>query len=91
VFAQTNISIQTVVTFLNENGMTKFTSETDFRAQDGISRGESAKFIAAYASWINYIGTYDGSCTFSDIADYDYTLVSHIDTVCELGLIKGFQ
>lgn len=89
VYAQLNVSTQTVVTFLNENGMTKFTTEADFRAQDGISRGESAKFIAEYASSINYNGSYDGSCTFSDIAKYDYTLVPHIGTVCSLWLIKG--
>lgn len=90
VFAQT-VSMQTVVDFLFENGMTKFDTVSEFNANARITRGETAKFIAQYAEAINYNGSYDGSCTFSDIAGYDYTLIPHIDTVCKFGLIKWSQ
>lgn len=89
-FAQT-VSTSTVVDFLYENGMTKFDTVVDFRPEAAIMRGEAAKFMNEFAKAINYAWSYAGSCTFTDIATYDYTLTPHIADVCELGLIKWSQ
>lgn len=56
-FAQT-ISTSTVVDFLFENGMTKFETVVDFRANDFITRGESAKFVGEYAVAIDFDASY---------------------------------
>lgn len=67
-------------------------SELDFRPNDGVSRGEIAKFFAQFAELqgISKIKSAE-ECQFADIAGYDSTLVPHIIAACEYGLVKWSQ
>jgi len=67
--------------------LTKYNTETEFRGNDPITRWASAKFIDQYAQFMQLDKTYS-SCEFSDIADYDSTLVPHILEACAYGLLK---
>ncbi len=82
----------TVYDWMFSNGLTTMESETAFRPNDGVSRGEIAKFFAQFAELQGLSKTKSvDECQFADIAGYDSTLVPHIIAACEYGLVKGSQ
>lgn len=67
-------------------------SEQAFRPNDGVSRGEIAKFFAEFAELQGLSKTKSvEDCQFNDVNGYDTTLVPHIVAACEYGLVKGSQ
>ena len=75
-----------------DNGLTTMTSEAAFRPDDGVSRGEIAKFFAQFAELQGLSKTKTvEDCQFNDVGWYDATLVPHIVSACEYGLVKGSQ
>ncbi|MBP6257175.1 hypothetical protein KA405_05805 [Patescibacteria group bacterium] len=65
------------------------TSEEAFRPNDGVSRGEIAKFFAQFAELKGLSKTKTAEeCVFNDIDGYDSTLVPHIIAACQYGLVK---
>jgi hypothetical protein len=77
-----------VLPWMSSNGLTKYTSSVDFRAEDSIVRGEAAKFVASFGVLKNIPQTFT-ACTFTDLDWYDSTLTPHIQTACSLWLLKG--
>ncbi len=74
--------------WMYENGLTKYDNLQDFRPNDLITRGEISKFITQYAKLMWFEKNYT-QCDFTDISNYDYTLVPFIKEACSFGLIKG--
>jgi hypothetical protein len=54
-----------VLPWMSGNGLTKFTTSTEFRAEDSIVRGEAAKFVSSFGILKKLPQTYT-ACTFSD-------------------------
>ncbi len=71
------------------NGLTTM-SETGFRPNDQVTRGEISKFFTKFAEVKGLEKTKTASeCQFNDVAGYDSTLVPTIIEACEYGLVKG--
>lgn len=82
-------SNQDVVSWLYSNWLTKYSSAQDFRSYDSITRGEAAKFMVKYAETLKKTKVKKSSeCEFSDIKNYDNSLVSYIIESCEYGIFK---
>lgn len=67
-------------------------SETSFRPNDTVTRGEISKFFAKFAAsqGMKKIKSV-AECSFKDIEGYDSTLVPNIIEACEYGLVKWSQ
>jgi hypothetical protein len=94
-FFVTAVSAQnftTVYEWMYDNWLTTMTSEEAFRPNDGVSRGEIAKFFAQFAELKGLSKTKSAEeCVFNDVDGYDSTLVPHIIAACQYGLVKGSQ
>jgi hypothetical protein len=85
-------NFSTVYQWMFDNGLTTMSSEAAFRPNDGVSRGEIAKFFAQFAELKGLSKTRtEADCKFNDIDGYDSTLVPHIIAACQYGLVKGSQ
>ncbi len=76
---------------MNEHGLTKFTTETEFMESQGRRRDEAAKFFVQYAKLLGkttYIKTAK-QCSFSDINDSWPDLKDIVVESCRLGLFQG--
>jgi S-layer homology domain len=90
VTSTTFANFSTVLDWMYSNGLTKYSTESSYRPNDQVTRGEIAKFFVQYAKYKNLTkGT--TSCAFNDIAGYDDTLTPFIMEACEYGLMKGSQ
>lgn len=79
----------TVVSWMHENGLTKFDNKEDFWRERPVTRGEIAKFFTQFAVLYGKEKVKTSTeCQFNDIDGYDYTLVPHIIEACEYGLMK---
>lgn len=86
VFAQ---SFNTVYTWMFDNGLTTMT-QTNFRPNSFVTRGEISKFFAKFAEVQGLEKTKtENQCQFSDLEGYDYTLVPTIVASCQYGLVQG--
>lgn len=81
---------QDVFPRLQEYKLTKRDNQTDFRPQDAITRGETAKFVSQYAGAVG-LNTVWWKCTFSDIENYDGTLRDYIPQACDYWLLQWSQ
>ncbi len=82
-------SFTTVYDWMFSNGLTTM-SETGFRPNDQVTRGEISKFFTKFAEVKGLEKTKTASeCQFNDVAGYDSTLVPTIIEACEYGLVKG--
>ena len=86
-FADTEFT-DSVFPWLKSSGLTSYTQESDFRADDRITRGEAAKFVVAYARSIG-LEKDTKNCAFSDTRNYDATLAPYTIEACEYGLFRG--
>jgi len=85
-------SFPTVLEWMSTNGLTKFTTEAEFRPDDTVTRGEISKFFTKFAEVQGLSKTRtEDECRFDDIENYDYTLVPTIVEACEYGLIKWHE
>lgn len=82
-----NVSFDIVLQWLHIKGLTKYNTVEDFRKDDLITRGESAKFYTQFGKLFKLEKTYT-QCSFNDIAQYDTTLTPFIAEACGYGLIK---
>jgi S-layer homology domain len=88
VTTSTFANFATVLDWMYSNGLTKYSTESSYRPNDQVTRGEIAKFFVQYAKYKNLVkGT--NACTFNDIAGYDETLTPFILEACAYGLMKG--
>lgn len=72
------------------NGLTKYSTETDYRADDYLTREEAAKIIGQAFVKLGYSqGTKNTSCSFLDAADMDPSLTGFITNSCKRGIFKG--
>lgn len=82
-------SFSTVYNWMFSNGLTTM-SETNFRPNDQVTRGEISKFFAKFAEVKELEKTKSASeCQFNDVDGYDHTLVPTIVEACQYGLVKG--
>ena len=59
------------------NGLTKYSNETDYRPEDGLTREEAAKIIGQAFVKLGYSqDTKNNSCNFSDASEMDPTLAN---------------
>ena len=89
VFAQTPSFDGSVLPWMFDNGLTKYDASADYRPNDSITRGESAKLFTQFAELIGLTKDSTKVCQFDDIAGYDHTLEPMIIEACEYGLLKG--
>ncbi len=72
------------------NGLTKYSNETDYRADDGLTREEAAKIIGQAFVTLGYSQeTKNNSCNFTDSSEMDPTLANFILNSCKRGIFKG--
>ena len=70
--------------------MTKYNNETDYRADDGLTREEAAKIIGQAFITFGYTqSTKNTMCTFSDANSINPTLSSFVMNTCKRGIFKG--
>lgn len=85
---ETNWEIEEAIAYINKNWLTKFSTKTDFRFQDWITRQEWAKFFAQLSKNIlTYRMKTNKNCNFKDSNLFDPTLKDSIKEVCEYGLM----
>jgi S-layer homology domain len=83
-------SFTPVLDWMYSNGLTKYSTESDYRPSDQVTRGEIAKFFVKYAEY-KKMSKGSNTCSFNDIGGYDSTLIPFITQACEYGLMKGSQ
>ncbi len=72
------------------NGLTKYNNETEYRANDGLTREEAAKIIGQAFVVLGYSQeTKNASCTFTDSYQVDPSLSGFVINTCKRGIFKG--
>ena len=86
----TGTEFQQALAWMYANGLTKYDDETEYRPNDGLLREEAAKIIGQAFSVLGYDQTTKNTnCSFSDSADIDPTLTTHVTNTCKRGIFKG--
>lgn len=85
-------NFSTVYQWMFDNGLTTMSSEEAYRPNDYVVRGEIAKFFTKFAEVQGLTKTKSlDECGFNDLDGYDATLIPHIQSACEYGLMKWSQ
>lgn len=85
----TNSQFSTVVSFMHDKWLTKYTVVKDFRPDDLITRQEASKFFTqAYNNIFSKSGVNFNNCTFTDTANADSSLATYITQSCKLWIFK---
>lgn len=72
------------------NGLTKYNTLSDYRPEDPLLREEASKIITQAYLVLGYpTSIKNNTCTFSDQAQFDPSLSSHIQQSCQYGIFKG--
>jgi hypothetical protein len=67
-----------------------YDNEEDYRPEDGLLREEAAKIIGQAYLVLGYSQTIKNSnCSFSDSANINPTLTTHVTNTCNRGIFKG--
>ena len=84
--------LQKAITWMYDNGMTRFNNPVSFMANGPIKREQAAKFFWVLAETI-YDKTKDISknCQFSDILSADSTLQENIIQACQMWLFQWYS
>ncbi|MEI6426312.1 MAG: hypothetical protein WCO66_03065 [Candidatus Absconditabacteria bacterium] len=90
-FTLANTQLDQAISWMNTNGLTKFTNATDFMATKSLRRDEATKFFVQYATEIlgRTPDTSKTSCNFSDLSKARPDLKDLIKESCQLGLFQG--
>lgn len=73
-----------------DNGLTMYNNETDYRADDGLTREEAAKIIGQAFIKLGYNQeTKNANCSFLDMSEVNPTLSSFVTNSCKRGIFKG--
>ncbi len=94
VFAQEffDAELEQAVTWMHTNDLTRYDNVQDYRPADTLTREQAAKFFWNFALYMQKsVIKSEEECGFSDIANADYTLVSHITNSCMLGIFQWSQ
>lgn len=94
VYGATSISdpeFDAALSWMYDNGLTKYDNADAFRPFDNLRRDEAAKFFVNFmaAAKLNVTENADANCMFTDLADATSDLLGDIDASCKLGLFKG--
>jgi len=66
------------------NGLTRYSYETDYRPDDNLTREEVAKIIGQAYTVLGYSPTVKNTnCSFSDIGEVDPTLSGYVINACK--------
>ncbi len=85
-------SDQQIVTWLFDQWLSKYSNVNEFRPQSHVSRGEAAKFMVEFAKlWKKSKIKNTEECRFTDISNYDSSLMPSIIEACEYWIFKWFQ
>jgi len=77
------------ISWMYDNGLTKYNNQDDFMPYATLTREQFAKFGAAYGLTNLCLEVdVDADCDFSDIPA-DPTLGNYVTLACQLGLVKG--
>ena len=84
--------LQKAITWMYDNGMTKFNEPVSFMATNPINREQAAKFFGVLAETI-YEKSEDESnyCQFSDLLSADPTLQENIVQACQMWLFQWYN
>ncbi len=81
---------QQALAWMYANGLTKYSDETEFRADDGLTREEAAKIIGQAFITLGYSqDTKNTNCTFTDANQGDPSLSGFVINTCKWGIFKG--
>jgi hypothetical protein len=87
----TNAAIlQDAIQWGYDQGLTRYSNSTDFRAYDTLRRDEAAKFFVEFARLngnMNY--AYGNSCSFYDLNASRSDLKTYVTDACSYGFLKG--
>ena len=77
------------IRWMNDNGLTSFTTIADYKPFDILNREQAAKILTMFATIFNFAtGTTTNSCTFKDISDADPSLAIYIQSACRIGIMQ---
>ncbi|MCX6823760.1 MAG: S-layer homology domain-containing protein [candidate division SR1 bacterium] len=86
----TGTEFQQALAWMYANGLTKYSNEKDYRADDGLTREEAAKIIGQAFITLGYSqDTKNSSCGFTDANQIDPTLSGFVINTCKRGIFKG--
>lgn len=79
------------LSWMYDNGLTKYDNADAFRPFDNLRRDEAAKFFVNFvtAAKLNVTENADANCAFTDLATATPDLLGDIEASCKLGLFKG--
>ncbi len=72
-------------------GLTKYSGTDTFMPYANLTREQFAKFASEFGMSVLGLEEVAGNCSFTDMADADYTLSASITAACELGLMMGYE
>lgn len=90
VVTYTGTEFEQALSWMYENGLTKYENEKDYRADDGLTREEAAKIIGQAYIVLGYTQTTKNNlCTFTDTNEINPTLSWFVKNSCGRGIFKG--
>lgn len=86
--------LQEAIRWMNDNGLTNFSTITDYKPFEVLLREQAAKIFDIFAAKFNFSQeklseNIPTECKFSDINKADPTLVTNIQNVCIMDILKG--
>ena len=83
--------LQKAITWMYDNGMTRYNEPISFMANNPINREQAAKFFGVLAETIyDKTKNVSNSCQFSDILSADSTLQENIVQACQMWLFQWY-
>ena len=85
----TGTEFEQALAWMYANGLTKYSNENEYRAEDGLTREEAAKIIGQAFIKLGYSqDTKNSSCGFIDSSEIDPTLATFVVDTCRRGIFK---
>ncbi len=86
--------LQEAIRWMHDNGLTSFSTIGEYKPFEVLTREQSAKIFDIFAKLFNFSqdklsGTLPTECQFKDLSKADQTLVSNIQNVCKMDILKG--
>ncbi|MFA6256386.1 MAG: S-layer homology domain-containing protein [Candidatus Absconditabacterales bacterium] len=86
----TGSEFEQALAWMYANGLTKYSSEIDYRANDGLTREEAAKIVGQAFIKLGYNQeTKNTNCIFIDTSKIDPSLSGFVTNACKRGIFKG--
>ncbi len=86
-------SLQESISRMNNNWLTKYSNENDFRAENWLRRDEASKFFVQYAKEVLHLplDVSNTSCDFKDLNLWHQDLQSIVKESCQLWLFQWYE